>query len=288
MKGEGEPYPMKILIIDRDEMFSNLLSSKMRAAGHDVVTTAVKNDGIEQIGTTRLDAVYFDPAPLTDPKPVLLQIRRMVHTYPYLVLVSEDGSREKGILAGCNDGLAKPLDSAALMTSLENAGRMGDLVNRIGDESYDFPSAGGVISKSAFNQLFRSAIDRASRYRENAHALFISLPNYDDIKIDDGKYAADYAVSKLAQTLARLRRQSDILAQTGENEFALLLQRPQAETEPVEAARRFSSSIDEQADITSTGVTDLFIDVSLVHLPTGALEFHRASRIKGQAAASAG
>ncbi len=279
---------MKILIIDRDDMFSNLMASKMKAIGHDVVTTTIKNDGIEQIGTTKLDAVYFDPAPMLDPKPILLQIRRMVHTYPYLVMVSENADSEAGIRAGCNDGLAKPLDPAALSLSLENAARMGDLVNRIGDETYDFPSAGGVISKSAFNQLFRSAIDRVSRYNESAHALFISIPNYDDIKIDDGKYAADYAVSKLAQNLVRLRRQSDILAQTGENEFALLLQRPQTETESVDAAKRFSTALDEQTEVTSTGITDLFIDVSLVHLPTGALDFRRTSRIKGQNATSAG
>jgi diguanylate cyclase (GGDEF)-like protein len=225
---------------------------------------------------------------MTDPKPILLQIRRMVHTYPYLCMVSENGGREAGIRAGCNDGLAKPLDPAALATSLESAVRMCDLVTRIGDESYDFPSAGGVISKSAFNQLFRSAIDRVSRYSENAHALFISIPNYDDIKIDDGKYAADYAVSKLAQNLVRLRRQSDILAQTGENEFALLLQRPQSETESVDAAKRFSAALDDQTDVTSTGITDLLIDVSLVHLPTGALDYRRTSRIKGQNAVSAG
>lgn len=279
---------MKILIIDRDDMFSNLMASKMKAAGHDVVTTTIKNDGIEQIGTTKLDAVYFDPSPMVDPKPILLQIRRMVHTYPYLVMMSENADRRAGIHAGCNDGLAKPLDPAALTTSLGNAERMSDLVNRIGDETYDFPSAGGVISKSAFNQLFRSAIDRVSRYSESAHALFISIPNYDDIKVDDGKYAADYAVSKLAQNLVRLRRQSDILAQTGENEFALLLQRPQTDTESVDAAKRFSAALDEQTDVTSTGVTDLFIDVSLVDLPTGSLDFRRTSRIKGQNAVAAG
>lgn len=279
---------MKILIIDRDENISNLMASKMKAAGHDVVTTTIKNDGIEQIGTTRLDAVYFDPSPMIDPKPILLQIRRMVHTYPYLCMVSENGSRLAGIQAGCNDGLAKPFDPEKLMTSLDNAARMCDLINRIGDETYDFPSAGGVISKSAFNQLFRSAIDRVSRYNESSHTLFISIPNYDDIKIDDGKYAADYVVSKLAQNLVRLRRQSDILAQTGENEFALLLQRPQTETESIDAAKRFSAALDEQTEVTSTGVTDLHIDVSLVSLPTGALDFRRTSRIKGQGAVSAG
>lgn len=52
---------MKILIIDRDSMFSNLLASKIRAAGHEVFISAVKNDGIEQISEKKIDAVFFDP-----------------------------------------------------------------------------------------------------------------------------------------------------------------------------------------------------------------------------------
>lgn len=279
---------MKILIIERDAMFSNLLASKMRAAGHEVFESSIKNDGIEQIGTNKIDAVYFDPSPLTDPKPILLQIRRMVHTYPYLVMIGSENDRLLSIQAGCNDGLAKPLDPEALTVSLENAERMSALINRLGDESYDFPSSGGVISKSAFNQLFISSMDRVSRYNENSHALFIGIPNYDDVKLYDGKYAADYAASKLAQTLVRLRRQSDILAQTGVNEFAILLQRPQVETESLDAAKRFAVSLEDQMDITSNGATDLIIDLSLVQIPTGALAFHRQHTIPAQGVRSNG
>lgn len=286
-----EGYPsraMKVLIIDRDTMFSSLLAAKIRAAGHDVFEAAVKNDGIEQIGTNRIDMVFFDPAPMNDPKAVILQIRRQVHTYPYLVLMGEGVDRAAGIKAGCHDGFAKPLDPSRLTAMLENAERMVGLVQRMGDESFDFPSAGGVISKSAFNQLFLSAIDRVSRYGESAHVLFIGIPNYEDIALDDGKYAADYAVSKLAQLLVRLRRQSDILAQTGGHEYALLMQRPQTPTETLDAAKRFSAALDDQDDITSNGVTDLHIEVRLVDLPTGSLDFNRRSRIKGQGTRQAG
>jgi diguanylate cyclase (GGDEF)-like protein len=279
---------MKVLIIDRDTMFSSLLAAKIRAAGHEVFECAVKNDGIEQIGTKKIDAVFFDPAPLADPKAVMLQVRRQVHTFPYMILMGEGADRAAGIKAGCNDGISKPFDPAMVDAALANAERMVSLINRIGDESFDFPSAGGVISKSAFNQLFLSAIDRVGRYGENAHVLFISIPNYDDIALDDGKYAADYAVSKLAQTLVRLRRQSDILAQTGAHEFALLLQRPQTETESLDAAKRFSSALDSQDDITSNGVTELHIEVRLTQLPTGGLDFDRRSRIKGMASRQAG
>ncbi len=279
---------MKILIIDRDTMFSNLLASKMRAAGHEVFETTIKNDGIEQIDEKKIDAVYFDPSPMADPRGILLHVRRMVHTFPYLVLLSKEMTAQEAIKAGCHAVLAKPIDPQALDQSLGNAERMVDLMTRIGDESYDFPSGGGVISKSAFNQLFRSAIDRVGRYGETSQVLFIGIPNYDDIKLDDGKYAADYAVSKLAQNLVRLRRQSDILGQTDVHEYALLLQRPQTESESIDAAKRFTAALDELSDITSNGVTDLNIDVRLVDIPTGALEFEHRHRIGAQGKLSAG
>ncbi len=279
---------MKVLIIDKDTMYSSLMASKIRALGHETFESTIKNEGIEQIGTSAIDVVYFDPSPLMEAKAIVLQIRRMVHTFPYLVMMGPEITRETGIAAGCHDALAKALDPAALAATLDNAERMVALIHRIGDENYDFPSAGGVISKSAFNQLFMSAIDRSSRYSENAHSLFIGIHNYEDIKLDDGQYAADYAVSRLAQILARVRRQSDILAQTGVNEFALLLQRPQTPTESLDAARRFASILGEQQDITSNGVTDLRLELTLVHLPSGECTFHHQYRISGQGARQAG
>jgi DNA-binding response OmpR family regulator len=279
---------MNILIIDRDPMFSALLAGKIKAAGHTVIEKSIKNDGVEELGIRQIDAVFFDPSPMNDPKAIIFQIRRVVNTYPYLVLLGNDLTSWDGIAAGCNDVLNKPLDPQALALSLDNMARMTALVNKIGDEKTDFPSRGGVISKSAFNQLFRSAIDRVARYNELSHALFISIQNYEDIKLDDGQYAADYASSKLAQNLVRLRRQSDILGQTDRNEYALLLQRPQSETESIDAAKRFASALQNQDDITSNGVTNLFLDISLVHLPTGALDFNHTHHISGQSARHSG
>lgn len=279
---------MKVLIVDRDEMFSNLLAGKIRAAGHEVIVKSIKNDAIEALESSDIDVIYFDPSPLTDPKALLLQIRRMVRNYPYTVLMAPEVTLEQANQSGCNEALAKPMDPAALTATLENAQRMTDLIRRIGDDKTDFPSGGGVISKSAFNQLFLSAVDRVSRYSELAHVLFISIPNYDDIKLDDGKYAADYAVSKLAQNLVRLRRQSDVLGQTAINEYAILLQRPLTSTESLDAARRFAAAMENQTDITSNGVTDLMVRVDLIHLPNGSLDFTNTTRTSGQGARAAG
>lgn len=261
---------MKILVVDRDRMNVQLIRQRLEAQGHQVMEESVKNDALERLKKENYDLVFIDPAPLTNPRPVVLGIRRSVTRYPYIVLLSHTATQAEAIAAGTNDILRKPIDGNELERRLVNAERLTNLVTRLGDESEDFPSAGGVIAKSAFNQLFLSAIDRADRYGERSYIVFISLSNYDKIFQTGGAYAADYAVAKMAQYLVRLRRQSDIIAQTGRGEYALLLQRPQYETEPIEAANRFGDSLGKYEDIVSgTGVPGE-VTVRLVDLPIGA------------------
>lgn len=260
---------MKILIVDHDEMAAQLIKSKLQPLGHQVFEETVKNNAVDRVASEEFDVIFIDPAPLTSARPIVLNIRRSVRNYPYIILLSEQGSQEEAIKAGMNDFLAKPIDGQALDQKMASAERLIDLVTRIGDDSEDFPSAGGVIAKSAFNQLFLSAIDRADRYGEKTYILFIFMSNYKDILDMDGRYAADYAVAKLSQYLVLLRRQSDIIGQTAKYEYALMLQRPQYETEPVDAANRFAESLAGIDAIVSTGATPVEITVRLLDVPTG-------------------
>ncbi|MCB9978812.1 MAG: response regulator transcription factor [Rhodospirillales bacterium] len=261
---------MKILVVDRDRLSSQFIHSRLTAQGHQVVEESVKNEALDRLKRESFDAVFIDPAPLTNARPVVLGIRRSTERYPYVILMSHNGTLADAVSMGANDVLIKPIDGAELDLKVLNARRLTDLVARIGDDSEDFPSAGGVISKSAFNQLFLSAIDRADRYGEKSFIVFITLKNYDSILQTTGAYGADYTVAKMAQYLVRMRRQSDIIAQTARHEYALLLQRPQYETEPVEAANRFAESLSKYDDILSSSGTPGEISVRLVSLPVGA------------------
>lgn len=260
---------MKILIVDRDDLAAQLISSKLEPLGHRVVQETVKNNAVSRLATDPYDVIFIDPSPLASARPVVLNIRRSVGNYPYIMLLSESASREDAIKAGCNDILNKPVDPQLLEKKMDNAERLLKLVRRIGDDSEDFPSAGGVIAKSAFNQLFLSGIDRADRYGERTFVLFISMSNYKEIYEMDGPYAADYAVAKLSQYLVLLRRQSDIIGQTAKFEYALLLQRPIYDTEPVDAANRFAESLAGFGDIVSSGSTAVKVSVTLIDLPLG-------------------
>ncbi len=260
---------MKILVVDREPVSFELVKTKLESRGHQVLHEPIKNNAVERLAKEPFDIIFLDPSPLTSPRPVILNIRRTAAKYFYMFLMSETASREEAIKSGTNDIMNKPLDPMVFDEKIGNADRLLKLVQRIGDDSEDFPSAGGVIAKSAFNQLFLSAMDRADRYGERTFILFISMSNYKDIKDHDGPKAAEYAVAKLSKYLVLLRRQSDIIGQTAKYEFALLLQRPVYETEPIEAANRFAESLAGFKDIISSGPTHVEITVTLMSIPTG-------------------
>lgn len=260
---------MKILVVDREEITAQLMSSRLETLGHKITEEPVKNNAVERLANEEFDMIFIDPAPLTSARPLILNLRRAAKNYPYIVQMSNNISQVEAIQSGANDAIVKPIDPEKLDVQVNNARYLTAQIKRIGDDSSDFPSAGGIIAKSAFNQLFLSAIDRADRYGERTFIVFISLTNYQEIYEAEGPYAAEYSVAKLSQYLVRLRRQSDIIAQTEAYEYALLLQRPLYETEPNEAANRFAEAIMNHKDLFVKDGIPPEITVRLIDLPVG-------------------
>lgn len=260
---------MRVLVVDRDELSSQMLASKLKEAGHEVILQGSRNDALEMIGKESFNALIIDPSPLTSPRPVILNIRRNVKGYPYILLMGEGMSFEEAIKSGANDILPKPLDLGGLPGKIENAALLSSLVDRIGDDSEDFPNSGGIIGRSAFNQLFLSALDRADRYGEKSYIIFIGIENLVELQSMGGAYAAEYALAKLSQFLVKLRRQSDIIGQTAKAEYALLLQRPLYETEPEEAAQRFAEALQNETSAAPAEGVPVRIGLNLIEIPTG-------------------
>lgn len=260
---------MKILIIDRENITTQLMAPRLEPLGHKLTEEPVKNSAVERLAKENYDMIFIDPSPLTSARPLILNLRRAAGNYPYIVQTGQEGSTVEAIKSGANGFMAKPVDPEELDRHVDNAKYLTALIKRMGDDSEDFPSAGGIIAKSAFNQLFLSAIDRADRYGERTYIVFIGISNYRDIYEREGPYAADYSVAKLSQYLVRLRRQSDIIAQTGIQEYALLLQRPVYETEPREAANRFAEAVATFEDLYKTDGIKPQVSIILTDLPGG-------------------
>lgn len=260
---------MKILIIDRDQLASQMISSRLEGEDMVIVEESVKNEAMDRLESETFDLVLVDPSPMKDAQAMVMNIRRMSRSYPYIIIMGEGLDMEAVTHMGGNNFLNKPIDLAEVQEKVSHAQKLQEYASLLADISEDFPSAGGVIAKSAFNQLFLSAIDRGWRYAENAHVLSVSIENYKEIKEMDGDHHAAYGVSKLAHHLVKLRRQSDVIGQVATNKYSLLLQRTSNEKEPEDAAKRFAVTLDEIDDFIPPEGNSLKIRIVLIELPTG-------------------
>lgn len=273
--------PMKILIIDRDKMSAQMMATKLMAEGHIITIEASKNEAIERVAEEKFDIILLDPTPMRDARALTLNIKRNTKNAPYSILMTmeQETNFSDVMKMGCNDFMIKPVDPKELFEKIANAVRLQDFFKNLSNINEDFPSAGGVISKSAFHQISLSAIERGGRYNELAFILAISVSNYDEIQKMDGDYHASYSVSKMARHMVRLSRQSDIVGQTGVNEYSILLQRTHGHEEAVNAAKRFAASFDEIDDFLPADGNPISIHLNLMHLPTGNIFFdHNLSK----------
>jgi diguanylate cyclase (GGDEF)-like protein len=266
---------MKILVIEREAPIHDQLRELLSGMGHEVFVEPIKNCLPNRLAATNFDCVLIDPSPLETPRPAVLSIRRMIPRFVYMAVLSPRMSQSDAIRAGTNDCISLPINESQLTIKINNAQRLVEIVKHLGDVREDFPSIGGIISKSAFNQLFLSGIDRADRYGEKNFVLFISLDNFRELLNLDGAYAADFAVAKMAKFIGNIRRQSDIIGQTGRAEFAILLRAAAEENESLDAANRFAESFtrDGLTEILSDGTRAAQISLRLIALPTGHQNF---------------
>lgn len=261
---------MDILVIDREPLAAQLISSKLTAKGHNVTAETMKNDALDRIKEENFDLIFIDPAPLTDPQPMIFGIWKNLQTkvYPYVVMLAKGATRETAISAGCNDALAKPLDAMALHELLDNAERLTDLYKQL-DEGDDYPSEGEVISKSAFNKLMWSAVDRAFRYSDSSFIVLVKIENYEDMEKAHGEKTADTVLHNMVEKLSFMCRRCDMVGRIGHHEFAILLQRPRYESEPMDAIGRFAEVLDKfRGEDRNKGALPE-MSLSIIELPFG-------------------
>lgn len=268
---------MEILVIDRESLTNQLISSKLGAKGHKVVAETNKNAAFDLIREGAFDCVLIDPAPMAEARPVIIGIWKNIRTpvKPYIMLLSKSATAEEAILAGTNDVLNKPLSTQDLEQKIGNAARLLDIGRKLASAENDVHSSGGMIGKNAFNQLFLSATDRAFRYGERSLIVFIHLTNQAEMQERLAPEVYDTVIEKLTAQMTFMRRQSDVIARISPQDFAILLQRPQYETEPVDAINRFSETLNKFCQGFEDPAMMPQLHLTLIDLPQGAQHAER-------------
>lgn len=236
---------MRICILDRDRASAHFLVEQLTLLGHEVIVEQSKQAAMQRLETERFDIALIDPAPLPTAKPMALQLRwKNRENYLFLMLLTHDSENAEVIRAGLNDYIAKPLRLEDVKKKIGNAVRLINFYDKLMNDD-DIRTQGVVFGKKPIAQLLLSALDRTYRYEEQAFLLNIEVENYHQIAEQYGEEVRDKVMGQVSDYLTQIRRMSDFLSRSDHHEFSLLMQRPEAESEASDAARRFVIALQE-------------------------------------------
>ena len=236
---------MHILIVDRDRDAAQALSEILEGMGHEVEVNPSKNKAMERLKNEPFDVAMIDPAPLPSAKPMAMQLRwQERENYLYLFVLTSDPENTEVMRSGLNGSITKPYKVERAAAKIKNAERLVGFFKKLNDNE-DIRTQGAVFGKRPFQQLLLSALDRTYRYSEQGFLLFLEMSNFDEAQEELGPEVSENLTNEFSDYVARLRRMSDFLARTDKNEFVLLMQRPEDESEPIDAAERFVVALKE-------------------------------------------
>ncbi len=270
---------MKILIIDRDEAHTQQMSKRLEAMGHEVLVESKRDVAAQTLAKESVSLVFIDPAPLSEPRQAISALRSAAQSDPYIVMMGQD-PKEDWLSSGSNIFIEKPLSGDTVEHTTLHAGNFMNLKNKLANPDTDFPSGGGIIAKSAFNELFLSAIELADRRRDKTYCLFISVNNYKEILASESQDSVKQVTARLAHTLAKIRRQSDILAQTDDAEYVIMFLGASQIDEPEEATQRFIEAFSSMSDMTSGEISPVELSFHLIEIPTGVCHIEKTFRLQ--------
>lgn len=165
----GETNRVRVMVVEDDPVFSELLRAWLGAAGHDVAAYPDGETALAELRAgPRPDAVCLDlNLPGMSGRQVLDGILEVEPRMPVVMLTSEGGVQHavEAIKAGAFDYLTKPPAREVLLRTVRDAARHGRLMEQLardGGEEERWGATGIVGESDAMKSLFRQ-LDRVAQ-----------------------------------------------------------------------------------------------------------------------------
>ena len=260
---------INILYVAPQTITAEMMNGRYAPLGYSIQPCSSVQEALGIASPGSHDFVVVDPAMSDDVRGAVLDFKKALNNVPYVVLLGDQASPQDVLSVGANTRMLASPSAEHLDHLIDDAERLRNLINQLADESEDFPSAGGVIAKTAFNQLFLSSLQLAARNEKSNYLIFIEVDNYSQIVELDGPHGADYAVSGISKFFASYRRQSDVMGQIGKAQFALLLQGMEEVQQCQIAMRRLIEGVQNNYQMLVTGAVPITLSLRLMAIPKG-------------------
>jgi len=214
----------RVLIVDDEEMVRNLVCSLLSKYGHTCEVVKGGIEALEKIKKNSFDSTVIDIVmPLMDGITLTKELLRLYPKFPVMIMTghADEYSAGSAIAAGAREFIKKPffIDEFILRFDKmmrDHKGEEALLALSLTDELT------GLCNRRRFFVLTEQCLKIATRTKKRSMLLFIDM---DDLKwINDhcGHNEGDQALIGLANILKKTFRESDIIARIGGDEFVVL------------------------------------------------------------------
>jgi diguanylate cyclase (GGDEF)-like protein len=272
----------RIVIVEDDAKYRDLLEATLAANGFDVSTAADGAAGLVLIRQTIPDAVVLDwVLPILDGGALTRAIKSDPTLSRVFVIIAsaraEGINRAEGIEIGADDYLVKPIEPKELLARLRNGLMMRRLQAELEEKNRELARLAStdplteLPNRRSFDHTIARELRGAKRYDDPVSLVLLDIDEFKSVNDRFGHGVGDEVLKEVGNRLREACRAGDQVARIGGEEFALILTRTGGEGAAA-AAERTRSLISDSTFRTSAG--DLTITVSLgVACAGGAIGF---------------
>ena len=241
---------MKILIAEDDFTSRTILIALLKKLGYDPIAVSDGKEAWEILNGH--DAPNLAILDWNMPEMDGIELCKVIRgdssrDYVFIILLTARNSRQdiiRGLEAGVDDYLIKPLDPAELTARIKNGMRILDLERCLKKANKKIKIASmtdsltGIYNRGYLTDHLPNEINRARRY---GHSLSLILCDIDYFKkVNDifGHLTGDHVLKEFVQSLAEsIRENVDWIARYGGEEFIIILPETNCESARIVAER---------------------------------------------------
>lgn len=222
-----EVGPTKILLVDDDPAMLRLLGRWLELAGYQISTASNGQEAKTAIEQDCPHVVITDwEMPLVDGLELCRWVRgQTLPNYVYVLFLTVRSSLKdlvKGLEAGADDFLKKPIDRDELFARLRSARRVLELEQRLGNMARcDLLT--GLPSRRTFFEILSREWNRSQRHHCSLSCVMVDIDYFKRINDLHGHAAGDDVIRAVGKCLSDGCRTSDVVSRYGGEEFCLLL-----------------------------------------------------------------
>jgi len=228
---------MKILLAEDSRTNQMLIRAYAEEAGHEVVVVDDGQKAVDYFKTERPDLILMDVTmPVKDGIDATKDIRKITNKnsgwVPIIFLSGMDDSSDiaKGIDAGGDDYLTKPIDAVVLVAKLRAMQRISEMQAQLNKANNTLKMMAikdaltGLYNRRYFDEMLIKELKRSMRTETSLSLILCDIDYFKMYNDHYGHQAGDDCLVKVAQALQKeCQRPGDVAARYGGEEFVFIL-----------------------------------------------------------------